>query len=86
MQNEAPLFKSAATLYAIGSSRESNSSRRICNLRVVPLGHVADIKDQKGSISVSVTTPSLVCAVAKIFIFKALNRKFDSVAKKSDAF
>ena len=28
---------------AIGSSRESNPSRRICNLRAVPLGHVADI-------------------------------------------
>ena len=28
---------------AIGSSRESNPSRRICNLRAVPLGHVADM-------------------------------------------
>ena len=27
---------------AIGSSRESNPSRRICHLRAVPLGHVAD--------------------------------------------
>ena len=27
---------------AIGSSRESNSSRRICHLREVSLGHVAD--------------------------------------------
>ena len=27
---------------AIGSSRESNPSRRICNLRAVPLGHAAD--------------------------------------------
>ena len=26
---------------AIGSSRESNPSRRICHLRAVPLGHVA---------------------------------------------
>ena len=26
----------------IGSSRESNPSRRICHLRAVPLGHVAD--------------------------------------------
>ena len=31
---------------AIGSSRESNPSRRICNLRAVPLGHVADMKAQ----------------------------------------
>ena len=29
-------------LIAIGSSRESNPSRRICYLRAVPLGHVAD--------------------------------------------
>ena len=28
---------------AIGSSRESNPSRRICHLRPVPLGHVAQI-------------------------------------------
>ena len=28
--------------YAIGSSRESNPSRRICRLRAVLLGHVAD--------------------------------------------
>ena len=28
---------------AIGSSRESNPSRKICHLRAVPLGHVADI-------------------------------------------
>ena len=27
---------------AIGSSRKSNPSRRICHLRAVPLGHVAD--------------------------------------------
>ena len=27
---------------AIGSSRESNPSRRICHLRAVPLGNVAD--------------------------------------------
>ena len=27
---------------AIGSSRESNPSRRICHLRAIPLGHVAD--------------------------------------------
>ena len=27
---------------AIGSSRESSPSRRICHLRAVPLGHVAD--------------------------------------------
>ena len=27
---------------AIGSSRESNPSRRICHLRAVPLAHVAD--------------------------------------------
>ena len=27
---------------AIGSSSESNPSRRICHLRAVPLGHVAD--------------------------------------------
>ena len=27
---------------AIGSSRESNPSRRICHLRAVPLGHVTD--------------------------------------------
>ena len=27
---------------AIGSNRESNPSRRICNLRAVPLGHVAN--------------------------------------------
>ena len=27
---------------AIGSSLESNPSRRICHLRAVPLGHVAD--------------------------------------------
>ena len=31
---------------AIGSSRESNPPRRICNLHAVPLGHVADKKDQ----------------------------------------
>ena len=29
---------------AIGSSRESKPSRRICHLRAVPPGHVADIK------------------------------------------
>ena len=29
---------------AISSSRESNLSRRICHLRVVPLGHDADIR------------------------------------------
>ena len=28
--------------YAIGSSRESNPSRRICHLRAIPLGHVAN--------------------------------------------
>ena len=28
---------------AIGSSRESNLLRRICHLRAVPLGHVADV-------------------------------------------
>ena len=28
---------------AIGSSRESNPSRRICHLRAVPLGHVVDV-------------------------------------------
>ena len=27
---------------AIGSSRESNPSRRICHLRVIPFGRVAD--------------------------------------------
>ena len=38
-------MESAATRYmsnAIGSSRESNPSRRICHLRAVPLAHVAD--------------------------------------------
>ena len=29
------------TSNAIGSSRESNPSRRICHLRAIPLGHVA---------------------------------------------
>ena len=29
---------------AIGSSRESNPSCRICHLRAVPLGHVADME------------------------------------------
>ena len=30
---------------AIGSSRESNPSRRIYNQRAIPLGHVAEIND-----------------------------------------
>ena len=45
LRSEITLFESAATWYmlnAIGSSRESNPSRRICNLRAVPLGQVAD--------------------------------------------
>ena len=29
---------------AIGFSRESNSSRKVCHLRAVPLGNVADEK------------------------------------------
>ena len=38
-------------LNAIGSSRESNPSRRICNLRAVLLGHVAGIsKTNQGQI------------------------------------
>ena len=32
---------------AIGSSHESNPTRRICNLRAVPLSHVADDNEQK---------------------------------------
>ena len=34
---------------AIGFRRESNPSRRICNRRVVPLGHVADCTSQKSN-------------------------------------
>ena len=34
---------------AIGSTRESNLSPRICHLCVVPLGHVADVSDSAGA-------------------------------------
>ena len=46
---------------AIGSSRESNPSRRICHLRAIPLGHVAD------SIHVSINTkPSNALLVGRV--------------------
>ena len=46
---------------AIGYSRESNPSRRICHLRAVPLGHVADMSHNftPASCIASVITPTV---------------------------
>ena len=51
--------------HAIGSSRESNPSRRICHLRAVPLGHVADIEiDGSADLSLRRGAPAVESTVA----------------------
>ena len=56
---------------AIGSSRESNSSCRICHLSAVPLGHVAD-KGQERSSMQPKQSPEQPSALTNCFISPSL--------------
>ena len=54
---------------AIGSSRESNPSRRICHLRAVPLGHVAD---KPVPFQFNLLVPFLVCTMCSLQVYYEL--------------
>ena len=56
---------------AIGSSRESNPSRRICHLRAVPLGHVADNGPAVRSDTGTLRSDTGKCELASIFSFSS---------------
>ena len=76
------------TSNAIGSSRESNPSRKIYHLRAVPLDHVAD-KDQERSsmqpkqspeqpsaLTNCFISPSLICNGSSIMFLRSTRRLF----------